>query len=139
MARSYLPVHRDQICLMPPDMRDWLPAEHLAWFVLDVVEKVNTSELHKRHPNSGAGRCAYDPTMLLALLIYAYCTGQRSSRQIERLCLTDVAYRVICGNNFPDHTTFARFRQNYDEIARSLFCDALELAEQAGVSKVGRG
>ena len=82
MALSYLPVDRDQQFLLPPSMRDWLPEDHLAWFVLDVVERLDTSGLHARHPNDGVGRRAYDPDMLLALLIYAYCTGVRSSRQI---------------------------------------------------------
>jgi transposase len=86
MAYSYIPVDRQQQFLVPPDMRDWLPPNHLAWFVIDVVTRLDTSALHARHPNVGVGRRAYDPDMLLALLIYAYCTGQRSSRQIERAC-----------------------------------------------------
>lgn len=122
---------------MPPSLQDWLPHDHLVWFVLDVVERVDTSELHARHPNVGAGRRAYDPDMLLALLIYAYCTGIRSSRQIERLCEVDVAYRVICANVVPDHTTIARFRQVYQEQAVRLFTDVLILCQAAGLTSVG--
>ena len=108
MAFEYVPVDRDQQFLLPPDVREWLPSTHLVWFVLDVVARVDTSRLHARHRRDGVGRRAYDPDMLLALLVYAYCTGQRSSRQIERLCEVDVAYRVICANSVPDHTTIAR-------------------------------
>ena len=137
MARSYLPVDREQPFLLPPDMREWLPARHLVWFVLDVVRRVDTAVLHRQHPNDGAGRRAYDPDMLLALLLYAYCTGQRSSRQIERLCEVDVAYRVLCANHCPDHTTIARFRQAHEQLAVALFIDALELCAYVGLATVG--
>ena len=137
MAYSYKPVDRDQLFLLPPDMREWLPKSHLAWFVLDVVEHLDTSALHVGHPNDGVGRQAYDPDMLLALLIYAYCTGVRSSRAIERLCGVDVAYRVIAANHVPDHTTIARFRQGYDAVAQQLFVGALALCAEAGLAKVG--
>src|SRR5437867_8407183 len=79
MARSYLPVDREQGFLLPPDVREWLPEGHLAWFVIDVVARVDTSGLHALHPLDGVGRRAYDPDMLLGLLVYAYCTGQRAS------------------------------------------------------------
>lgn len=137
MALSYLPVDRSQAFLLPPDMAEWLPENHLVWFVLDVVAKVDTSSLHGRHPNSGPGRRAYDPEMLLALLIYAYCSGQRSSRQIERLCEVDVAYRIICANRAPDHTTIARFRQDHQPQAARLFTDVLVLCAAAGLARVG--
>lgn len=137
MAFSYIAVDRDQQFLFPPDMRDWLPEGHLAWFVLDVVERLDTSELHKAHPNDGVGRAAYDPDMMLALLIYAYCTGVRSSRKVERLCMVDIAFKVICANHVPDHSSFARFRQAYDAVAQRLFVDALALCRAAGLAKVG--
>lgn len=137
MALSYLPVDRDQLFLLPPNMRDWLPESHLVWFVLDVVDKVDTSGLHACHPNDGVGRRAYDPDMLLALLVYAYCTGVRSARQIERLCEVDVAFRVICANLAPDHTTVARFRQDQQDQAVRLFTDVLLLCAAAGLASVG--
>ena len=136
MAYGYLPVDRDQLFLLPPDMREWLPEDHLAWFVIEVVERVDTSALHARHP-AGPGRPAYDPDVLLALLIYAYATGVRSSRQVERLCETDVAYRVIAANSRPDHTTFARFRQDHAPEAQRLFVDVLELCAAAGLASAG--
>lgn len=137
MAFDYLPVDRDQQFLLPPSLRDWLAEDHLVWFVLDVVARVDTSRLHARHRRDGVGRRAYDPDMLLALLVYAYCTGQRSSRQIERLCEVDVAYRVICANLGPDHTTIARFRQDHQAEAVQLFTDVLVLCAQCGLASVG--
>jgi len=113
MAYSYLPVDRDQLFLLPASMREWLPEDHLAWFVIDVVDRVDTSAFDALHPNDGAGRPAYDPKMLLALLLYAYAEGMFSSRRIERLCRSDVAYRVICANHSPDHTAIARFRADH--------------------------
>lgn len=137
MALSYLPVDRDQQFLLPPSMQDWLPEGHLAWFVLDVVDRLDTSALHERHPNDGVGRRAYDPDMLLALLIYAYCTGVRSSRQIERLCEVDIAFRVLAAGHSPDHTKIARFRQDHQDLAVGLFTDVLVLCAEAGLAKVG--
>ena len=107
------------------------------WFLLDVVERIDTSGLHRDHANDGVGRRAFDPDMLLALLLYAYCTGQRSSRRIEQLCEVDVAYRVICANDPPDHTTIARFRQRYDDHAKAMFVEILSLCHEAGLTKVG--
>jgi len=137
MAFGYLPVDRSQRFLLPPDMADWLPKEHLAWFVLDVVEALDTAALHQQHPTEGPGRPAYDPDMLLGLLVYAYCTGVRSSRRVEALCEVDVAYRVIAANHVPDHSTIARFRQAYKDQAQKLFVQVLALCEQAGLAKLG--
>jgi transposase len=137
VAHSYKPVDRHQQFLLPPDMGEWLPTDHLVWFLLEVVERIDTSELHEGHPLHGVGRRAYDPDMLLALLFYAYCTSQRSSRRIERLCESDVAYRVISGGNFPDHTTIARFRQSSDQAMKELFVEILRLCAEAGIVRVG--
>jgi len=137
VAFDYLPVDRDQQFLLPPSVRDWLPEGHLVWFVLDVVARVDTSRLHAKHPRDGVGRRAFDPDMLLALLVYSYCLGQRSSRQIERLCEVDVAYRVICANRAPDHTTIARFRQGHQDEAVRLFTDVLVICAECGLAKVG--
>ena len=84
---------------MPPNMADWLAADHLVWFVLDVVEQLDTTALHSGRRTGGVGRAGYDPDMLLALMIYAYATGQRSSRRIEQLCVDHVAYRVVCAQD----------------------------------------
>ncbi len=139
MAFSYIRADRDQMFLMPADMREWLPEGHLAWFVVDVVERLDTSQLHKAHPNDGVGRAAYDPDMMLALLVYAYCTGVRSSRKIERLCSVGVPPTgwSVPPSNLPDHSTIARFRQAHDAVAQRLFADALALCAAAGLARVG--
>ncbi len=137
MARGYIPVDRDQQFLIPPDMRDWLPANHLVWWLLEVVPRLDTKALHASRRRGAQGRAGYDPEMLLTLLIYSYCTKVRSSRQIERLCETDVAFRVICANRVPDHSTIARFRQDHTKTARRLFADVLELCARAGLAQVG--
>jgi transposase len=118
-------------------MREWLPEGHLAWFVLDLVAEVDTSAFHARHPNDGVGAPAYNPEVLLALLIYAYCDKVRSSRRIEQLCETDVAYRVICANRPPDHATLARFRADHEDAITALFVDVLVLCAAAGLVSLG--
>ena len=136
---------RDQEFLLPPNMVDWLPDEHLVWFVLDTVAVLDTAALHARVARrrdggarrSAAGRAGYDPEMLLGLLLYAYCRGQRSSRQIERLCATDVAFRVACAGDVPDHTVLARFRQAHSEVFAGLFAQVLRLCRDAGMARLG--
>jgi transposase len=142
MARRYRPVERDQPFLLPPDMRDWLPAGHLAWFVIDVVAALDVSRFAARVTprGSAAGRAAYDPRVLLALLVYGYATGVRSSRRIERACAEDVAFRVICAQDAPDHATIARFRREHfaDPAAMAdLFAQVLALAARAGLGRLG--
>jgi transposase len=122
---------------MPPDMSEWLPPGHLVWFVLEVVEQLDTAELHRRHRRAGPGRAAYDPEMLLALLLYAYAVGERSSRRIERLCSDHVAFRVVCAQDAPDHTTIARFRAVHEEVFAGLFTQVLTLCAQAGMGRLG--
>lgn len=137
MAKAYRRVDREQQFLLPVDMREWLPADHLAWFVLAVVEELDTSAFHRRGRLGGAGRAGFDPDMLLALLIYAYCRGVRSSRQVERLCEVDVAFRVICAQDVPDHTVIARFRAAHDEEFAALFTQVLVLAARQGLARFG--
>lgn len=136
MARGYRLVERDQQFLLPPNMADWLADDHLVWFVLDVVEQLDTSAFHARRRTGGVGRAGYDPDMLLALLIYSYACGQRSSRRIERLCADHVAYRVLCAQDRPDHTTIARFRADHDAAFIDVFTQVLRLCSQAGMVRV---
>jgi len=119
------------------DMRDWLPADHLAWFVLDAVDELDVSALEEHRRLGGAGTSGYDPRMLVALLIYAYCQGVRSSRQIERMCVTDVAFRVLCAQDTPDHATVARFRANAQDAFQDLFAQVLVIAARAGLGSFG--
>jgi hypothetical protein len=90
-------------------MADWLPEDHLAWFVIDVVDQIDLDRFRRVYRADGHGRPAYDPAVMVALLLYAYCSGVRSSRVIERRCVEDVAFRVLAGNLCPDHVTIARF------------------------------
>jgi transposase len=137
VAKSFRPVERDQQFLLPPDMRAWLPADHLVWFVLDAVAGLDLAAFRDRRRLGGAGRAAYDPAMLLGLLIYGYALGQRSSRQIERLCQTDVAFRIACAQDVPDHVTIARFRAEHEAALGGLFEQVLLLCARAGMGRVG--
>lgn len=137
MARGYRPVLRDQPMLLPVDMRDWLPSDHLAWFVLEVVDHLDTTGLDRRRRSGGVGAAGYDPRMLLGLLVYAYCRGVRSSRRIEQLCHTDVAFRVLCAQDVPDHCTIARFRSQCHDVFADLFAQVLLVAAQAGLARFG--
>jgi transposase len=137
MANSYRPVDRDQAFLLPPDMADWLPEGHLAWFLIEVVAEMDTSAFHAGRVRSGQGRAAYDPDMLVTLLLYAYAHKEHSSRQIERLCTVDVAFRVICAQDVPDHSTIARFRAEHEAAFAGLFTQVLMVCAQAGLGRVG--
>jgi len=142
MAKGFRPVLRDQPFLLPPDMREWLPAGHLAWFVIDAVGALDVSRFAARVTPRGsvAGRAAYDPRVLLGLLVYGYATGVRSSRRIERACAEDVAFRVICAQDGPDHATIARFRREHFADAGAmdaLFGQVLVLAARAGLGRLG--
>src|SRR3954451_8319923 len=123
--------------LLPVDMREWLPPDHLVWFVLDTVEALDTSGLERTRRRGGPGAAGYDPRMLLGLLVYGYCQGVRSSRQIERRCQTDVAFRVLCAQDGPDHATIARFRADAQEAFSDLFSQVLLVAARAGLGRFG--
>jgi transposase len=114
-------------------MRDWLEEGHLAWFVLDVVAQLDSSALHRR-PGGCPGRRPYEPEMMCALLLYAYCGGVRSSRRIEAACRTDAAFRVICGGLEPDHATIARFVVDQERALEGLFVEGLRLCAAAGLA-----
>lgn len=137
MAREFRVVERDQVMLLPPDLRDWLPPDHLAWLVLDVVDQLDLSVIESTFRRGGTGREAFDPGLLTALLVYGYCQGVRSSRQIERACVTDVAFRVVAAQQRPDHTTIARFRARHAAALADLFGQVLTLCQQAGLGQVG--
>jgi transposase len=134
---NFLAANRDQQYLMPPSLSDWLAEDHLAWFLLDVVDGLDLSELYAAYRADGWGRAAHDPSMMLALLLYGYCLGERSSRRIEVRCREDVAFRVITANSFPDHATIARFRARHEHALTGLFVQSLRLCQAAGLVRVG--
>jgi transposase len=118
-------------------MSDWLPVGHLAWFVLDTVAALDTCGLHGRYRTGGVGRAAYDPDMLLALVVYAWSQQVRSSRRIARLCETDVAFRVICADDIPHHATVSRFIAGCQDAVGGLFAQVLALCAEAGLVRLG--
>ena len=137
MSYNFLACDREQVFLMPPDPRDWLPEGHLAWFVLASVEEMDLSAFYGSYRQDGWGRAAFEPSMMVALLLYAYARGERSSRGIERRCVEDVAYRVIAAQQTPDHATIARFRVRHEEALAGLFSEVLGLCRESGLVKVG--
>lgn len=137
MSPNFLPCERDQQLLMPTDLREWLPEEHLAWFVLDTVQELDLESFFSAYRADGWGRAAHDPQMMVALALYAYATGERSARRIERRCQEDIAYRVITANQVPDHSTIARFRARHADELAELFGQILGLCAKAGLVSVG--
>lgn len=137
MAHGFVPVDRDQQFLLPPDLRSWLPADHEVWFVIDLVESLDLSALEASYRLGAAGRAPVSPTMLLTLLVWGFSRKVVSSRAIERACREDVAFRVICANRVPDHSTVARFRQRHEAVASELFVQVLSLCERAGLVRLG--
>ena len=137
MAQRFIACDREQAFLMPPDVRDWLPEGHLAWFVLDAVAAIDLAVFYGAYREDGRSRPAYEPSMMVALVLYAYCCGTRSARAIERACEVDVAYRVIAAHTKPDHATIARFVERHERALAGLFGAVLGLCAQAGLAKVG--
>ena len=133
MAQNFLVCDREQDLLLPPSLREWLPDDHLAWFVLAAVEEMDLTGFYAAYRQDGHGRAAHDPAMMVALVLYAYATGRRSSRAIERACVDDVAVRVVAANQRPDHCTIARFRQRHEAALAGLFSDVLALCGDAGL------
>src|ERR671910_184159 len=137
MAQNFIEARREQGFLLPPDVREWLPADHLAWFVIDAVAEMNLSAFYAAYRADGHGRAAYEPSLMVALVLFAFATRQRSSRAIERHCRQDVAYRVITGNLIPDHATIARFICRHERALAELFGAVLKLCDRAGLVKPG--
>jgi transposase len=138
MAKGYRPVVRDQAFLFPPDMREWLPAGHPVHLVITAVEDhLDTSAFHAARRTGGAGTAGYDPDMLATVLVWGYAHGITSSRRMEELCRTDVAFRLICAGNLPDHVTFARFRGQFPDAVAEFFAQVLVLCARPGMGGWG--
>jgi transposase len=137
MPQNFLFPQRDQPMLMPVDMREWLPEDDLVHVVLDGVATLDLGGFRRRYRADGHGRAAFDPEMMVALLLYAYCQGERSSRVIEKRCVRDVGYRVICGGLHPDHATIARFRARHEMALGGLFSQVLRLLAAEGMVSLG--
>jgi transposase len=137
MGQRFVACDREQSFLMPPDVREWLPEGHLAWFVIEAVEQMDLAVFYGAYRDDGRSRPAYDPAMMVGLLLYAYARGMRSSRAIERACEEDVAFRVIAAQQRPDHATIARFIERHQDAIAGLFGEVLSLCARSGLAKVG--
>jgi transposase len=137
VSQNFLYPQRDQPLLLPVDMRDWLPEDDLVFIVLDAVVALDLDAFRRRYRADGHGRAAFDPEMMVALLLYGYCQGERSSRMIEKRCVRDVAYRVITGGLHPDHATIARFRARHEQALGGLFSQVLRLLAAEGMVSLG--
>jgi transposase len=137
MSQRFISCDRDQVMLLPPDLREWLPAGHLAHFVIDTVEELDLTAFYGAYRADGTGRPAHDPAMMVALVLYAYAKGDRSSRVIERRCVEDIAYRVIAANQAPDHSTIARFVERHQDALGGLFGQVLGVCQRAGLVRAG--
>jgi transposase len=137
MAQNFLSCDRDQVLLLAPDLAEWLPADHLARFVIETVDQLDLAAIYAYYRQDGHGRPAHDPAMMVALVLYATAIGVRSCRQIERRCVEDIAFRVITANRQPDHATIARFQTRHRDALSELFFQVLDLCRQAGMVSVG--
>src|SRR5918912_4013575 len=134
---NFIQSRREQTFLLPPDVREWLPADHLAWFVIDAVAQMDLAVFYGAYRADGHGGAAYEPSLMVALLLYAFATNVRSSRAIERHCRQDVAFRVITGNLIPDHATIARFICRHEQALAALFTAVLKLCQKAELVQRG--
>jgi transposase/IS5 family transposase len=133
---SFIPVDRQTDFLFPPSVQDWLPENHLARFIVEVIDRLDLSELTRQY--AGRGSAAHHPAVLLGLLIYGYSTGIPSSRKIERATYDSVAFRYIAANTHPDHDTLASFRRRFGAQLEQLFVQVLMLAREMGMLKMGK-
>jgi len=137
MPREYRPYEPDQSLLLPPSLRDWLPEEHLAFFLSDTIDALDLCAFDDRYGDMGPGNQAFDPRMMLKVLVYAYATGTFSSRKIASKLHEDVAYRVLGSNNFPAHRTISDFRKRHLPEFKDLFVQVVQTAQEVGLVKLG--
>jgi transposase len=137
--KTFKPYTPDQLLLLPPALQDWLPEDHLALFISDVVDHALdlTPILASYATGDGRGQPPYHPALMVKLLLYAYCTGKPSSRKIEQATYDEVPYRVLAANQHPDHDSIAAFRQQHLAALAALFIQVLALCQQAGLVKLG--
>jgi transposase len=138
MAKRYRAYEPDQMFLMPPSLREWLPEDHLAYFVSDLVDDLDLSEIEAVYQDKERGQPPYHPRMMVKVLIYAYCIGVFASRRIEKRLAEDIAFRVLAAGNTPDFRTLSDFRKIHRKAVAGLFEQVLHLARKAGAIKLGR-
>src|SRR5215469_14415151 len=138
MAKSYRAYLPDQGLLLPPSLRDWLPEDHLAYFVCDVVDELDLSAIERVYEEEERGQPPYHPRMMTKILLYGYCVGVYSSRRMQKKLLEDVGFRVLAAGNEPDFRTISDFRKLHLAALQGLFDQVLQIALQAGTMKLGR-
>jgi transposase len=138
MSKQFRPWNPDQSFLFPPSPRDWLPENHLVYFLLDVIPQMNLQPILQPYQAEQRGQPPYHPTMLTTLLLFGYATGTFSSRRLMTRCETDAAFRVIVGDDIPDFRTISDFRKRHLTALEGLFVEVLKLCAKAGLVKVGR-
>jgi transposase len=138
MTKTYRPYCPDQLFLLPPSLQDWLPENHLSYFVSDVVDQLDLSEIESYYEKEDRGQPPYHPRMMTKVLVYAYCVGVFSSRKIQKRLVEDVAFRVLAAGNQPDFRTVSDFRKIHHKALEGLFQQVLRLALAAGAIKLGR-
>ena len=137
MSKTYRPYDPEQQLLLPAALQEWLPPEHMAYFISDVVEELDLSVIMARYQREGRGGPPYHPRMLVKVLLYGYCIGVASSRRIARRLHKDIAFRVLAANNTPDFRIISDFRRDHLEALSGLFVQVLELCRRAGLVKLG--
>ena len=137
MSKSYLPYDPDQQLLLPAALREWLPEDHLAYFISDVVDQLDLSEITARYEGERRGGPPYHPKMMVKVLLYAYCVGVPSSRRIAARLHEDIAFRVLAANNTPDFRTISDFRKDHLAALAGLFLQVLVFCQRAGLVKLG--
>src|SRR5690349_3671017 len=138
VAKTFRPYDPHQILLLPPSLDEWLPERHLARFVSELVDEALDLSAIRAGYVEERGYPPYDPRLMVKVLIYGYCTGQRSSRVIEKRCHDDVAFRYLAAGAAPDFRSIARFRRRHLEALAGLFLQALRLCQKAGMVRLGR-
>jgi transposase len=138
MTKTYRPYCPDQLFLLPPSLQDWLPENHLSYFVSDVIDQLDLSEIESYYEQEDRGQPPYHPRMMTKVLVYAYCVGVFSSRKIQKRLVEDVAFRVLAAGNQPDFRTVSDFRKIHHKALEGLFQQVLRLALAAGAIKLGR-
>jgi transposase len=138
MGKSYRPYYPDEELLLPPSLRDWLPENHLSYFVSDVVDNLDLSAMDAVYGDEKRGQPPYDPLMMTKVLLYGYCVGVFSSRRIEKRLVEDIAFRILAAGNQPNFRTISDFRKIHLETLAGMFEQVLKIALQAGAMKLGR-
>ena len=139
MPQNFIACDRGQTMLLPPDLMDWVPDDHVVWSIVGAVEQMDLSTFYSAYRENGQGRAAYEPSVMVALMLYAYAPGNRSSQGIERARREDVTYKLITAMRVPDHSTIAEFRRRHERALAESFTAVLALCDERGGAGRGRG